>query len=856
MIEPSVSINNYTYIIIVKTIIISIPFWGILILFLFKHYEKIQALYGGLLSLFKVYKWCRKNSIRYTIEGNLNSFAKKLNFDSAEFIIPRAKIEFVDENNIESFISKGQPIIRMNFSRNNNENLVNATINYIKVALLDRSKNYIDREISDSVDLNVTRRMLLENKNMETISYFDAKYLIPEFDKVPNLRNYYEHVSEIDDAGFLTRLLLREYKDFGPVIYPAIPNDSHKLESKEFFGFVHTLSTRKKEEETPLLFNKTFIRLGIIFVAKTETYELFGIAAYQRRIRILVNNGVYTFYLFGRGDKHAEILNELRSDILKNSNFRELCYQKYKLKGITSCFSLIKLDSDAFRATAEKIIIDAIKNNNFISGVVVKVLETLVEVDINGVSVNVPLVELSNKTIIDARMYFKPEDDLKLRVVDFKNLNEIKLSNKGTPTDPAMLITKDYPVDKSMRGTVLKIIDAGLVLKLEDGMDGFVPSHKATFSRFARLDSLYKVGDVLDTKVLNFDGRYKSLVLSIAKLQDPWLDIKYRVGEIIKVQVCEISERKVVCELEPGIEGTILSYDLDWLKPDVNVLGVKVADIIQVRIKKIDLESRFIQLSKKEVLLNPIAEFFEKHKVDLSITAKIDRIIEGLFVEVVFSNSVKAIIYISELDWGYISNIQDSFPIGTIITVKLLSLDKSKNIILASRKQTINNPIDLFLQSYHIGDTVKGRIIEIGMWGAKVEIDNKFRNLNFFVVKGELSNLFYVDNANQILEQGAEYFFVIKNVDKEKQRILLSRKDFFNLVFDKQNFVYNESYKVKIIGQSGSGQYIVESNDSFQGILVYRENKAHKYKIILGKRMEVCIAGVNKQDKKIEAYLV
>ena len=110
----------------------------------------------------------------------------------------------------------------------------------MKVALLDKSKNYLDKEISDSVDLNVTRRMLLENKNMETITYFDAKYLIPEFNKVPNLRNYYDHVSEIDDAGFLTRLLLREYRDFGPAIYPTIPKDSHKLESKEFFNFVHT----------------------------------------------------------------------------------------------------------------------------------------------------------------------------------------------------------------------------------------------------------------------------------------------------------------------------------------------------------------------------------------------------------------------------------------------------------------------------------------------------------------------------------------------------------------------------------------------------------------------------------------
>jgi len=853
MINPLVSIRNYSY-----TIVISIPFWGFLIFILLKYYEKIQVLWGGLLALFKAYKWCRKSSIKCAIEGNLNSFSKRFNSDSAEFIIPRVKVEFVDENNIEAFITKGLPIIKMNFSRNNNENLVNAAINYMKVALLDKSKNYLDKEISDSIDLNVTRRMLLENKNMESITYFDAKYLMPEFSKLPNLRNYYDHISEIDDAGFLTRLLLREYRDFGPAVFPTIPNDSHKLESREFFNFVYNLSIRKKDEETPLLFNKAFIRLGIIFVAKTETYDLFGLAAYQRRIRILVNNGVYTFYLFGRGDRHTEIVNELRSEILRNHNFRELFYQKYKLKGTPSCFSLIKLDCDAFRATAEKIITKAIENNDFVSGVVVRALQTSVEVDINGVSVNVPLAELSNKSIIDARMYFKPEDDLKLKVIDFKSLNEIKLTNKGTPTDPAVLITKDYPVEKPIKGTIAKIIDAGLVLKLEDGMDGFVPAYRATFSRFVRLESVYKVGDTLDTKVINFDGRHKSLVLSIAKLQDPWLSIKYQVGDVLKVRVCEISERKVVCELEPGIEGVILFYDLDWLKTDVNILGIKIGDIVQVKIKNINLESRFIQLSRKEALLNPVSGFFESHKNDMSISAKVDRIIEGFAIEVVFPNDVKALVHISELGWAYVSNIRASFPVGTIITVRLLSLDREKNIILASRRQTISNPIDVFLQSYHVGDIVKGKIIETGMWGAKVTIASKFQNLNFFIVKGELSNLFYVDNANQILEVNGEYSFVIKSIDKEKQRILLSRKDFFNVVFDKQNFMYDEPYKVKVIGQLGSsGQYIVESNDSFQGILVYRENKtAHKYKITLGKRIEVCIAGVNKQEKRIEVYPV
>lgn len=829
----------------------------LIIYFVIKKWDWLQTAYGVVSSFLGFWKWIRKSSIKNTLEGNLSSFARKINSDFDELIVPKVKIEFVNEKNLEAFIEKGQPIIRMNFSRNSNENLVNATINYVKTALLSSSKNYVQKEIVSAVDLSITRKMLVEDKRNEAITYFDTRYLMPEFEKPSLVKDYYNRVQEIDEGGFLTRFLLREYRDFGQAVFPAVPSDKHKNESMAFFDFVHTLSIRSKEEEVPLCFNRAYIHVGVILVSKRETYEMYGLGAYIRRIRLVARNGVKTFYLLAGGEKNTDILEELRKTLLVDENFQEICCRKYFTKGQVSILSLIKFDYDGFVSNAETILSEAVKNNTEVNAFIVKVESTYLEVDINGISATIPLEELSSKTITDATKYFKQEEELKVKVLNFTNLKDVSVSNKNTETDPVILIEKDYSAGKFLRATIVNIKDFGLLVRLEDGMDGFVPYSKATYSRFQRLDTLYKTGDMVEGEILNFNSTRKSLVLSIANLTDPWLVVKqkYKINAIVTARICAIEEKKIVCELEQGVEGIIWRSDLDWIITDIGSMKINIGDTIKAKIKNINSERRVIQLNRKEILNNPVLKFFDEHK-DLEITAEVINIIEGYAAEIKLQDNIKGLVHISEIDWRYITDIQTVCPLGSQIKVKLIELDTEKNIIYASRKQTIANPIEKFMKQYRVGDVVKGKVLKNESWGASIKLSEEFSNVNFFITKGELSNFLYVKDAITVLENGREYSFLIKSIDPEKQRVLLSRKLLFDKVFDTLKINYGQPYKVKVIGIKTSGEYVVENNDCFQGVLIASSDQpTKKTKISVGNYIDIYIARIDESRKSVEAHI-
>lgn len=835
----------------------SIIFWIPAIYFILRYQDKLQIAWGVISSFLSFWKWCRKSSIKNTLEGNLNSFARRINGEFDDLILPKAKIEFVNEKNIESFVNNNQPIIRVNFSRNNNENLANAALSYVKVALLDRARNYIKKDIASSIDLNIARRMLIEYKQSEPVSYFDSRFLLPEFEKVPDIKNYYNRVQEIDDAGLLTRLLIREYKDLGDAIFPAVPAEEHYLESIEFFNFVHALSIREKDEETPLCFNKKHIHLGVILVSKRTTYETYGLEAYLRRIRLLTRYGVTTFYLFARGEKHAEILNELRSSLLTNNNFREVCFKKYYTKEQLSAFSLVKLDYEGFVSQAKSLISKAQQKNETVDAIVVKVEKDYVEADINGASITIPVQELSSKQIIDARKYFQPDEDLKLKVVKFTDLNDLVLSNKGTDTDPVVRIEKNYSADRIIKASITEIKDAGLLVKLEDGLDGFVPSSRATFSRFQPMDSIYRVGQKLEVSPVSFNPNYKSLVLSIPQLKDPWQEIKskYRLDQVYPATVCRIEEKKILCELESGVEGLIWRTDLDWVSDDVNILNIKVGDRIDVKIKSINYDWKNILLSRKEAVSNPVEIFYEKNK-NLELEAKVTNVLEKYAVEIELDKDVKGVIHISELDWSFVSIIANICPIGSKIKVKLLCMDSGRSKIFASRKQVLPNPAREFLKQYKIGQKIKGKIVKNDSWGALVEVSSEKRGVSFFIIKGEVSKLFYVEDASRLFEKGQEYAFVIKAVDLEKQRVLLSRRQLFDDCFQSLCLQYDKEYSARIIGQTDQGTYIVECGDEFQASLIPSPRGGERNtKIRIGNIVNICIARVDSANKLVEAYL-
>ncbi len=836
-----------------------IPVWALSIWACFKYYDTIKKIWGDLCGLLGgCGKYFRKSSVKNKIEGSLNLFTKFINKDYKDLILPGVKVEVADEDNIKALLDNKTPIIRMKFSRDNTENLVKATVSYVNFALLREVKPYLRPNISQAIDLSVIRQALLKNNEKEGIRYFDDSYLKPALDAKEGLRTLYLQVNEIDEAGYLGTVLLKEYKDFGQAIFPNLTTEVHVQESEKFFKFMHSLSVRRKDEKSQLKFAEKHIKLGIILVSKRETFQEFGMTAYLQRIKYLTLNGIETFYFFARGDWQSELLEDIRKALHVNKNYHEILFKKNYSKDIPVVVALFKLDYEGLLNETKESLQQAKDKGEQVEALITRVNSAGVEVDVGGMTVKIPVNQLSKSTMPKPELYFHNEDELRLRVLDCQDVSNIILSNVGTETDPIDRIEKKYSSDASISAHIESIIDSGLVMRLDDGMKGFVSYGNASYSRSRDLKAQYSIGQNIQVSSVGFDPRYKSLKMVIKNRPEPWqlVATKYTVGDIVDVRVCGIQERRLYCELEVGVEGVIFKNNLDWMEGVIDNLKFEIDQVVKVKIIKIDLENQSIFLSRKEALPNPVEQFYEKHK-NAEVVGKVSNVNRGAF-NLVFEDNISGVVLISEADWNYVPDLRRLTPPGSEVRVRLLHLDSSRSMIWASRKRTLPNPLVMFQEHFKIGEFVTGNVSKVENWGAIIKLDGKPAEFECVIPKGELTNLFFVTKVGDLLALDGRYGFVIKDLDATRRRVVLSRKLFFEKKFpNHQFFKYGQPYSMKVVGQNRQGQFILEYENSIQAILVSSSaegtNKAQS-NVSIGDTLPVSLSRMDEARRLIEVF--
>ncbi|MDZ4383608.1 MAG: S1 RNA-binding domain-containing protein, partial [Thermodesulfovibrionia bacterium] len=93
---------------------------------------------------------------------------------------------------------------------------------------------------------------------------------------------------------------------------------------------------------------------------------------------------------------------------------------------------------------------------------------------------------------------------------------------------------KRYPAGKTIIGKVTNIVDYGIFIELEEGLDGLVHVSEIDWLEKIKKPSKYfSIGDTVEAVILNVNTAQKRISLSIKQLKpNPWEAIKqkYTVG--------------------------------------------------------------------------------------------------------------------------------------------------------------------------------------------------------------------------------------------------------------------------------------------------------------------------------------
>jgi small subunit ribosomal protein S1 len=275
-------------------------------------------------------------------------------------------------------------------------------------------------------------------------------------------------------------------------------------------------------------------------------------------------------------------------------------------------------------------------------------------VDLGGIDGLLHLTDLSWGRVKHPSDVVKPEQELDVIILKFdKDKQRVSLGLKQLMPDPWVNAAEKYPAGGKVRGKVVGIVDYGVFVELEQGVEGLVHVSEMSWNKkITHPSKLVKVGDEVDVVVLDIKPSDRRVSLGIKQAQpDPWLQVaeKYPVGTIITGKVRNIAEFGAFVEIEDGFDGLVHVGDVSWTGRVKNPHEVfKKGEPVTAKVLKIDPENRRVSLGIKQV--NDIwGDWFKQHKVGQIVKGKVSRIATfGAFVEL--GDNIEALCHNTEIE--------------------------------------------------------------------------------------------------------------------------------------------------------------------------------------------------------------
>lgn len=342
-------------------------------------------------------------------------------------------------------------------------------------------------------------------------------------------------------------------------------------------------------------------------------------------------------------------------------------------------------------------------------------------VDLGGFDGLLHINDMSWGHVTRPKDYVKKGDKIHLKVIRLEpEEKRINLSLKHFHEDPWNHFEDKYAKGSVVNGKVTKLTDFGVFIEIEEGIEGLAHiSELSWVKRVSHPKEIFKIGDPVEAKILDYDVQQGRISLGLKQVQDnPWDSIaeKYPVGKIMTLEVKKVTTAGAFLTLEEGIDGFLHADDLSWTKKVKNISSeVKEGDKLEVKIIGLDPEARRIKLGVKQVSDDPWAALKSGYPKGSIINGTVTNKTEfGVFVKV--PGEIEGLIAKSQL-----CDSRDEDP-------------------------------EEFMKKMNVGDTVKAVVLEVSPDKQKLALS--LRDYAKQVEKAEISRYIHKDEDEPGLTLG------------------------------------------------------------------------------------------------------
>jgi small subunit ribosomal protein S1 len=355
-------------------------------------------------------------------------------------------------------------------------------------------------------------------------------------------------------------------------------------------------------------------------------------------------------------------------------------------------------------------------------------------------------------------------------------------------------------------GTVTAVIKGGLTVDI--GVRAFMPASRSGTRDAAELEKM--VGTEITCRITKLDVTDEDVVVDRrvvleeqARAQQEGRYSAMQPGDVLDGTVRSLMAYGAFVDLG-GIDGLLHVSDISWSRVNKPEDVLSVGQQIQVRILKIDPETKKISLGLKQLQPEPWEAAPGKYQVGQRITGAVTRLADfGAFVEI--EPGVEGLIHVSEMSWGKkIHHPSDVLKQGDTVDAVILGIKPEERRISLGLKQTLTDPWSDVTSKFPVGSQIEGPVTKIMTFGAFIQIAEGIEGL---VHVSEICADKRINHPQDVLRAGQVVKAQVLGIAPEKRQIKLSMKQLIPTSIDE----YIAEHKQ---GDAVSGRVVDESATS------------------------------------------
>ncbi len=408
------------------------------------------------------------------------------------------------------------------------------------------------------------------------------------------------------------------------------------------------------------------------------------------------------------------------------------------------------------------------------------------------------LLRKSEITDENGELLFKVDDKITIAITGNRNERPMLSYQKALKMQKTKDFIENYKEedeDTVIEGKIVGKNKGGFIVENSDHIEFFLPKSQSFLK-----DSKTIIGRKVQAKIIKVDKDAKSIVISRKKMIEEDREKKQKVidallasDDVVAGVIKKITSYGMFVDVG-GVDGLVHYSEISYKGPVNPAKLYEEGEEVAVKAIKYDAEKRHLSLSIKAALEDPWIDLKDQLEVGDAVKVLVSNIEPyGVFVDL--GNDIEGFLHVSEISWDKnIKHPKDYLEVDEEIDVEIVEIDYENRKLRVSLKNILPKPFEEFSKKYKTGDVVKGNIATVTNFGAFVRVgavDGLLHNEDVSWNKN--------DKCKDIFKEGDEVEVKIIRIDREKEKISLSKKDLEEGPIEKFSKTHSSGDLVKAI---------------------------------------------------------